>query len=247
MNSTYRFLAPALGLILSACSGEPAAESPEPPAEMTEPSPAETTETVELETDDQKILYTVGLGLSQNVVSLNLTEEELAIVQLGFADGVLMRQPRVNLNEIAPMLPAYTEQRQEMVARPQVQASAEYLERMASEPGAVRTDSGLVFIDITPGTGPSPTIDDTVRVHYHGTLPNGAVFDSSMDRGVPATLVLGQVIDCWSEGLQLMKVGGRSRFSCPASIAYGNRGMPPRIPPGAALTFEVELLGIEGQ
>lgn len=244
MIPTPRFLAAglALVLILPACSSEPAGESFEPAAES---SPAPAAEMVPLETNDEQILYALGIALSHNLVALGLTEAEVAVVQEGLADGALQRPPRVNLNEVVPQLPAFTEQRMTMTAQPHAQASAEYLERMAAEPGAMRTASGLVFFEITPGSGASPTINDTVRLHYHGTLPDGTVFDSSMDRGTPTIMALNRVIDCWSEGLKLMKVGGKSRFICPASIAYRNRGMPPRIPPGAALTFEVELLGIE--
>jgi FKBP-type peptidyl-prolyl cis-trans isomerase FkpA/FKBP-type peptidyl-prolyl cis-trans isomerase FklB len=83
-----------------------------------------------------------------------------------------------------------------------------------------------------------------VKVHYHGTLRDGSVFDSSRERGVPAQFPLDRVIPCWTEGLQRMKVGGRSKLVCPASIAYGDRGAPPRIAPGAALAFEVELLDV---
>ena len=90
-----------------------------------------------------------------------------------------------------------------------------------------------------------PKATDTVKVHYHGTLPNGKVFDSSRDRGEPATFPLNGVIKCWTEGVQLMKVGGKSKLVCPSDIAYGERGAGGAIPPGATLIFEVELLGIE--
>jgi FKBP-type peptidyl-prolyl cis-trans isomerase FkpA len=94
------------------------------------------------------------------------------------------------------------------------------------------------------GTGATPKADDTVRVHYHGTLRNGKVFDSSRERGEPAEFRLDLVIKCWTEGVQLMKVGGKSTFYCPSDLAYGERGAPPSIQPGAALVFEVELLDI---
>jgi len=109
---------------------------------------------------------------------------------------------------------------------------------------AVTTDSGLVITEITPGTGPSPEASDVVVVHYHGTLEDGTVFDSSVERGEPARFPLSRVIPCWTEGVQQMRVGGKSRLVCPPAIAYGARGAPPRIPPNATLTFEVELLEI---
>jgi FKBP-type peptidyl-prolyl cis-trans isomerase len=108
-----------------------------------------------------------------------------------------------------------------------------------------KTASGLEITTLREGTGASPKARDRVVVHYHGTFEDGKVFDSSVERGTPATFPLNRVIRCWTEGLQLMKVGGKSRLVCPPSIAYGARGKPPRIPPNATLTFEVELLEIK--
>jgi FKBP-type peptidyl-prolyl cis-trans isomerase FkpA len=105
--------------------------------------------------------------------------------------------------------------------------------------------SGLVVEHLVEGEGPSPKATDKVRVHYHGTFADGRVFDSSVQRGRPATFPLNRVIACWTEGLQQMKVGGKAKLTCPPGIAYGARGMPPRIPPNATLYFEVELIGIE--
>jgi FKBP-type peptidyl-prolyl cis-trans isomerase FkpA len=121
---------------------------------------------------------------------------------------------------------------------------ASFLDKAAAEPGAVRTPSGLVYRDLRPGTGPSPQASDTVTVQYRGTLTDGTEFDSSYKRNQPAQFPLGQVIPCWTEGVQKMKVGGKAQLVCPAEIAYGERGSPPVIPPGATLVFEIELLGI---
>lgn len=119
-----------------------------------------------------------------------------------------------------------------------------YLDKAAAEPGAARTASGLVYRVITAGSGESPKATDTVKVHYRGTLTNGKEFDSSYARNEPAEFPLNMVIPCWTEGVQMMKVGGKSRLVCPSSIAYGERGAPPDIPGGATLVFEIELLGI---
>lgn len=119
----------------------------------------------------------------------------------------------------------------------------DYLATAARADGAVRTDTGLVYARLTPGNGASPAATDTVRVHYHGTLPDGRVFDSSVDRGQPASFALDRVIPCWTEGVQRMRVGEKARLVCPAALAYGDRGAGP-IPPGSPLAFEVELLGI---
>jgi FKBP-type peptidyl-prolyl cis-trans isomerase FkpA len=109
----------------------------------------------------------------------------------------------------------------------------------------VTTASGLVFESLKEGSGPSPSATDTVRVHYRGTLPDGKEFDSSYQRGQPAEFPLNRVIKCWTEGVQMMKPGGKARLTCPPAIAYGERGAGGVIPPNATLLFEVELLEIK--
>jgi FKBP-type peptidyl-prolyl cis-trans isomerase FkpA len=122
-----------------------------------------------------------------------------------------------------------------------------YLEKAAAEPGAVKTESGLVYRELKPGAGASPGPADVVKVHYRGTLVDGKEFDSSYQRNEPIEFPLNRVIQCWTEGVQKMKVGGKSQLVCPSSIAYGDRGAPPDIPGGATLIFEVELLAINGK
>ncbi len=117
----------------------------------------------------------------------------------------------------------------------------------AKEPGAVVTDSGLVYRSMKDGSGASPAVTDRVKVHYRGTLVDGKEFDSSYKRNEPAEFPLNRVIKCWTEGVARMKVGGKSKLTCPASIAYGEAGAGGVIPPNATLSFEVELLGINGK
>ena len=114
----------------------------------------------------------------------------------------------------------------------------------AAEKGAVVTASGLVYRALEEGKGASPAATDTVRVHYRGRFPDGREFDSSYSRGQPAAFPLNRVIRCWTEGVQRMKVGGKSKLTCPAAIAYGERGAGSVIPPNAILQFEVELLAL---
>ena len=112
----------------------------------------------------------------------------------------------------------------------------------------VTTKSGLVYQSVKDGTGAQPTADDTVRVHYRGTFPDsGKEFDSSYARGEPAEFPLKRVIPCWTEGVAMMKVGGKAKLTCPPGIAYGAAGAGSVIPPNATLNFEVELLGIKGR
>jgi len=157
---------------------------------------------------------------------------------------VLNRQKKVELNDYRPKIQQLAQARAAAVAAVEKQAAQEFLTKAAAATGAKKTDSGLVYLELTPGTGEQPKTTDKVKVHYQGTLTDGTVFDSSIQRGQPATFPLNGVIKCWTEGLQLMKVGGKSKLVCPSDIAYGDRGSPPKIKPGAALVFEVELLEI---
>lgn len=128
---------------------------------------------------------------------------------------------------------------------PTPKPAPDFLATAAAAKGAVLSESGLVYLSLKEGQGESPAAIDSVRVHYRGTLTDGKEFDSSYSRGQPATFPLNRVIKCWTEGVQKMKVGGKARLTCPASIAYGERGTPGGpIPPNAVLQFEVELLGI---
>ena len=117
----------------------------------------------------------------------------------------------------------------------------------AKEAGAVVTASGLVYRSLKDGAGASPTASDKVKVHYRGTFPDGKEFDSSYKRNEAIEFPLNGVIKCWTEGVQRMKVGGKAKLTCPASIAYGERGAGGVIPPNATLLFEVELLAINGK
>jgi FKBP-type peptidyl-prolyl cis-trans isomerase FkpA len=123
-------------------------------------------------------------------------------------------------------------------------AGQAYLDQVAAQPGATKTKTGLVYVAIAAGSGPSPTPADRVKVHYTGRLTDGTVFDSSIKRGQPATFGLNEIIACWTEALQLMKPGGKARIVSPSNLAYGDRGAPPQIPPGATLDFEIELLEV---
>ena len=117
----------------------------------------------------------------------------------------------------------------------------------AKEAGAQVTKSGLVYRSLKDGAGSSPAATDRVKVHYKGSFPDGKEFDSSYKRGEPTEFPLNGVIPCWTEGVQLMKIGGKAKLTCPSSIAYGQRGAGGVIPPNATLVFEVELLAINGK
>ena len=197
-----------------------------------------------LETDTDKEIYTLGLSVARSLSIFNLSEAELATFEAGLTDGVQSKPPKVDMATYGPKIQELAKARSAQVAEIEKKASEEFLKKAAAEKGAVKTASGLIFTDVTPGKGPSPVADNTVKVNYKGTLRDGTVFDSSYDRGQPVTFPLKQVIPCWTEGLQKMKVGGKAKLVCPATIAYGDKSPTPVIKPGAALQFEVELLEI---
>jgi FKBP-type peptidyl-prolyl cis-trans isomerase FkpA len=132
-----------------------------------------------------------------------------------------------------------------MYAVPAFAAGNEAIDKAAKEKGAVKTKSGMVYQSLKEGTGKSPTAASTVEVNYRGTLTNGTEFDSSYKRKQSISFPLTGVIPCWTEGVQLMKVGGKAKLVCPPELAYGSRGAGSAVPPNATLIFEVELLNIK--
>ena len=198
---------------------------------------------VELTSDDERILYALGVVLAENIADLQLQPDEVGFVTAGMRDNIGGVTPLVDIDVYGPRIQAFANERIQARVADVKAASAAFADQIAAEPGAERTASGLVFVPVTEGDGANPTASDTVTVHYHGTLSDGSVFDSSVDRGQPATFSLGGVIPCWTEGVQKIRVGGKARLLCPSEIAYGDAGRP-GIPGGAALLFEVELLSI---
>jgi FKBP-type peptidyl-prolyl cis-trans isomerase FkpA/FKBP-type peptidyl-prolyl cis-trans isomerase FklB len=196
-------------------------------------------------TEDDKVFYALGLAISQNLGSFNLTEAELRMVEDGLRDGVLKKSPKVDMQTYGPKLGELQRARVSAMSATEKKAGDAYLAKAAGEKDTRKLPSGVLVTTLKAGNGAAPAATDKVKVHYHGTLIDGTVFDSSVERKEPATFPLNQVIKCWTEGVQQMKVGGKARLVCPADVAYGDRGAPPRIKPGATLVFEVELLGIE--
>jgi len=198
-----------------------------------------------LDNDQQKTLYALGVALSNSLGAFNLTPEELDIVKAGIGDGVLKKTPRVDMQTYGPKVQALAKERAAAASAGEKKTSEGFLAKAAAEKGARKTPSGLIYTELKPGTGDSPKATNKVKVHYEGKLIDGTVFDSSLKRGEPVSFPLNGVIKCWTEGVQLMKVGGKSKLVCPSDIAYGDQGSPPAIKPGATLVFEVELLDIE--
>lgn len=194
--------------------------------------------------NDEKAFYSIGTSLARQLESLKpINARELELLVDGLEDGVKGDPLAVEQREGAGLVRTLVTERQRRSLELERAAAAEFIATQAGKPGAKTTESGLVYTEIEAGSGPSPSATDKVRVHYHGTLRDGSVFDSSVDRGQPAEFPLNRVIPCWTEGVAMMKVGGKSRLICPSSIAYGDQGRP-GIPGGATLNFEVELIEI---
>jgi FKBP-type peptidyl-prolyl cis-trans isomerase FkpA len=197
----------------------------------------------ELKSDEEKMFYFLGSNYGNTLRQLNLSDDEIELVIRGMRDAVAGDVIEMDAASIAQKLQAFGEERMKAVADEEKAASQAYLEKMAAEDGAITTESGIVIRELVAGTGNTPAANSVVKAHYHGTLRNGVVFDSSVDRGEPFQASLGQVIPCWREAMTLMKEGGKAVVTCPPDQAYGDRGAG-QIPGGAALTFEVELISI---
>jgi len=229
------FLAVAVATALAACS-QPESEGPASETSANA-GPAE------LATENDKILYALGIVLGDNIADFALSEEEFASVSAGMLDSISGADPRVEMDVYGPQIQILVDERLQAVVDDEKLASAAFADQLAAEPGAERLESGVVYVPVTEGDGTNPSAEDTVTVHYHGTLRDGTVFDSSVDRGSPATFPLSGVIPCWTEGVQRISVGGKGKLLCPSDTAYGDQGTG-GIPGGAALLFEVELLSI---
>lgn len=199
---------------------------------------------VKLESDTDKEVYTLGISVARNLGMFNLTDDELKVFQVGLVDGLKNEKPKVDLETYGPKLQEFAKARASASAEVEKKSGEDFLKKAESEKGAVKSASGLVYSELAAGKGDVPATTSTVKVNYRGTLRDGTVFDSSYERKEPVTFALNQVIPCWTEGLQKMRVGGKAKLVCPASIGYGDRGAPPLIKPGSTLVFEVELLEI---
>ena len=187
--------------------------------------------------EHEESFYQLGVAVGRSLTEFRLSEEELAVVQKGMIATI---QGEAVSDPTEAQMKRLSEIRNARVAK----ITTDYLDKTKKEKGAEPQPSGLIYFEIEAGSGQSPVSTDDVEVHYHGTLSNGAVFDSSVKRGTPAQFPLDRVIACWTEGVGMMKVGGKARLVCPPGIAYGDRGAPPTIPGGAVLNFEVELIKI---
>lgn len=204
---------------------------------------------VNLESEDAQIAYSLGANIGQNLQSQGVLDGvEVDVFVVGMLDaigGAVKMSDEEMFAAIQLFQQRMVEQQQAALAEAAA-ASVKFLEENSQKEGVVTLDSGLQYMVLESGSegGASPTASDAVLAHYHGTLIDGTVFDSSVDRGEPAQFGLSQVIPGWTEGLQLMSVGDKWRLFIPADMAYGESSPTPAIPPNSALIFDVELLEI---
>jgi FKBP-type peptidyl-prolyl cis-trans isomerase FkpA len=198
----------------------------------------------DLSTDDQKVFYTIGFSMAERMKNLNLNDKELAALTAGLHDAAKGDAAKLKLEEYRPKVRALFEGRMKAVAQNEKKSGMDFLAKFAKTAGVQKTKSGLAYQITKEGTGAFPKPTDVVEVHYHGTLTNGEVFDSSKNRGKTVTFPLNQVIKGWTEGMQKVKEGGSVKLVIPSELAYGDNGAPPKIPGGATLVFDVELVKI---
>jgi FKBP-type peptidyl-prolyl cis-trans isomerase len=251
-RSVWAALSLVFGGMVIAADAPPAPPASTPPASAapkgaTAPSAAHAgaAKTAATDAEQDKTLYELGVLLSRNLETFQLSEAEFAHVKAGMTDGFHKKADAAAAEASMSQIQALQRSRAAALAQRERDQGQAYLDKAASAPGATKTTTGLLYVPIVVGSGPTPARSDRVKVNYEGRLTDGTVFDSSAQHGQAATLSVGGIIPCWTEALQLMKVGGKSRIVCPATLAYGDRGAPPRILPGATLEFDIELLSIE--
>ena len=204
-----------------------------------------------LDTEVKQLSYMLGMDVGASLKNIDL-EIDLDAFTQAIADILAGRDTKLTREKATELKQVFIQQRQQQQqAKTQAAAQANlaqgnaFLERNKTQEGVTTTASGLQYEIIKESEGPTPTAADTVTVHYRGTLLDGTVFDSSYDRGQPATFALNRVITGWTEGLQLMPVGSTFKFFIPPQLAYGEHGAGAQIGPNATLIFEVELLEIK--
>lgn len=237
-------LATTLALALTSMSAysQTKPKAPAKPTSTNKPS------TIMLKTKADRLSYAIGLNIAQGLKSQGLGDS-INVQALAQALNDLMKNQKllIKVEESQEIIQSYFMEQQSKVGDKNLAEGKKFLDENKKKPGVKVTASGLQYEVIKEGSGNSPKETDEVTVHYHGTLISGEVFDSSVERGQPATFPVNGVIKGWVEALQLMKAGAKYKLFIPAELAYGPNGAGPKIGPNTALIFEVELLSIKGQ
>jgi FKBP-type peptidyl-prolyl cis-trans isomerase FkpA len=195
-------------------------------------------------TEEEKTFYAIGTMFGSRLTQLSMSDAEIDSLAAGLKDAAKGSKQKVDPMAYQAKIQDMFKSRMEKQSVDVKKKGIEFLEKFLKD-GATKTASGMAYKHLKVGTGATPKETDIVKVHYHGTLTDGTVFDSSKERGKEVSFPLNRVIKGWTEGVQLMKVGGLTKFVIPSELAYGDAGAPPKIRGGETLVFEVELLGIE--
>ena len=203
-----------------------------------------TNKTANLITELDSVSYSLGVNIGENIKT-QFEDINLDNFEAGIKD-VLEKDVEVKIsdNQAQAIIQSYFSKKQQKQSESVIEEGINFLRENGKREGVTTLASGLQYEVINDGTGPKPTIEDNVTTHYHGTLIDGTVFDSSVDRGEPASFPVGGVIKGWTEALQLMSVGSKWKLYVPYDLAYGERGAGPQIGPYSTLIFEVELISI---
>ncbi len=192
-----------------------------------------------------KISYAIGMSMASNLMNSGLRNIEVESFVKAFTEVINNESTSMSPEEANQTLQEYFSKQQEEMLNKNLETGIAFLEENSKKDNVVSLPSGLQYEILTEGNGPKPKATESVKCHYHGTLLDGTVFDSSVQRGEPAVFGVNQVIKGWVEALQLMSVGSKWKLFIPSSLAYGSQGAGNSIEPNSTLIFEVELLGIE--
>jgi len=248
-----RFLATFAVLALSAApvlaADAPPSAAPAPAAKPAKPKAAKPSASGgSLQSEDDKTVYAWGYKVGQNLSPVGFSDSELKAFTQGLRDGVTGKAAAASLDIYLPKVGELQQKRvmakSAKEAEPNKKKGAEFAEKFSKEDGVKPINGGGWYKSLNEGPGLQPSLDDTVKVNYRGTLIDGTEFDSSYKRNEPATFPLKGVIPCWTNGVAMMHNGGKAKLVCPSDVAYGDSGHPPVIPAGATLVFEVELIDI---
>ena len=193
--------------------------------------------------EDDKTFYAMGSLMGTRLKSIDLKDAEIDMIVQGLRDSAKGKKSSIDLAKYRGQVQNVFRKRMEKNTEKFKTAGKQYIDKYVSG-GGKKSKSGFAYKILKEGTGKKPQATDTVKVHYHGTLIDGKVFDSSVDRGKEVSFPLNRVIKCWTEGMQLVGVGGKIQLVCPSELAYGEHGAPPKIPGGSTLIFDVELFSI---
>lgn len=211
-------------------------------------APEGTSSQIVLDTDYKKLSYGLGLNIGGGIAQQGVPELDIDALLAGIRESVDGQEPRITQEELTAVISRVQQaeaEKQQQLAAVNLEKGTAFLKENGIREGVVTTESGLQYEVLQAGEGESPSAESIVNTHYHGTLIDGTVFDSSVERGEPIEFAVNQVIPGWTEALQLMKSGSKWRLYVPANLAYGEYSPGPNIPPQSTLIFEVELLSFQ--